>query len=115
MLSWKHCILGLTVNKRPEMPVSSGHLLSVASVVVFVGFALILTLQLAWTVQERHVVSPSNPQLAFRAPKANIWAELTDIEAAEICNFLIDGSNDLNLTRNPVGKDWHNQIGRKNP
>lgn len=93
------------------MPASSRILVSVASVVVFVALALILTLQLGIVVHHSDDVSLLNQEITFRAPKANIWAELTDIEVADIYEYLYKGPNDLNLTRNPAGTEWHNQIG----
>jgi hypothetical protein len=93
------------------MPASSRILVSAASVVVFVALALILTPQLRFGVHHNDGLSFTNQETAFRAPKANIWAELTDTEAADISDFLYKGPNDLNLSHKPIGNKWHNQLG----
>jgi primary-amine oxidase len=93
------------------MPASSRILVSAASVVVFVALALILTPQLRFGVHHNDGLSFANQETAFRAPKANIWAELTDTEADDISDFLYKGPNDLNLSHKPIGNKWHNQLG----
>jgi primary-amine oxidase len=48
-------------------------------------------------------------QNAIKAPKENIWAGLSDVEAAAVTGFLF-ADKTLNLTKGENATDWDNAL-----
>ncbi|KAH8888326.1 putative membrane copper amine oxidase [Thozetella sp. PMI_491] len=59
--------------------------------------------------REDETACPETLATAITAPKTNIWAGLTDIEAASIAQWLF-AQTDLNLTVSENATDWDNSV-----
>lgn len=66
-----------------------------------VALLLCLILYLSRSLLENAETVLTDGKPAFRASKRNIWAELSESEAAEVSNFLFEHFAHLNLTRHP--------------
>ena len=65
-------------------------------------FAIFTALLISPVYQEEHNPSyQSQKEKTFRAPKHNIWSELTEHEANEVYDFLFHELSYLNLTKRP--------------
>ena len=98
------------INDTIKMPAFSRIILSVSSLIVFAAVLLILTSPIGFHAYHYDFFS-SDEESIPRAPRTNVWAELSYAEVDDIHQFLYNVPNDLNLTRNPSGSQWHNQIG----
>ena len=98
------------INDTIKMPAFSRIILSVSSLIVFAAVLLILTSPIGFHAYHHDFFSSGEESIP-RAPRTNVWAELSYAEVDDIHQFLYNVPNDLNLTRNPSGSQWHNQIG----
>ena len=80
------------------MYLSRQYLIALSSIFIFA--ALILTLyRSSFTLQFRALTPIVPGESDFHALKANIWADLDDVEFDDVLEFLLSNPNDLNLTR----------------
>lgn len=81
----------MELRNRPFVILSS--LLVIISLAAFLSFP--------FSTDHTPVEYSSRHSDGFQAPKQNIWAELTEIEAAEVNDFILEEFADLNLTKHP--------------
>ncbi|KAI1341918.1 copper amine oxidase [Xylariaceae sp. FL0016] len=81
----------MTYPKRP--------IVGLVTVLVFISAVAFL-----WTPRQGSLQSlgtGSSSRSAFKAPRHNVWADLSSQEADEVYDFLVEEWKDLNLTRRP--------------
>ncbi len=79
----------------------------VSSLFLFLLVALLIFPPLSWRREKRETPlrfgqSRDQEEISFKAPKRNVWAELTEEEADGVYSFLIDKWVGLNITRSPA-------------